>query len=304
METQTQVIYNVPHVIPIGYFIAVYFYITGLHMGFYTTSVVATLLGKEEWKPIGKIGAIGALIVLAVAPIFLLLDLTQPLRFWHLFSYVNWRSAITWGTFFLAAYPPIGVIYAWCVLKGNYRAAKIWGLCGFPIAISVHGYTGFILALAKGRAFWNTPLNPILFLVSAMVSGLALMVIILNLRKYYLAQDQEHQEADVRITNTLVTMMYIFLIIEIFLMSCDVAVLANSRMDEYEMYQLLTQGSWAPLFLGVELTLGGLIPLILLSVRRIRIHSLGQCTACALILCGILAMRIIIVVGGQSVRLH
>lgn len=304
METQTQVIYNVPHVIPIGYFIAVYFYITGLHMGFYTTSVVATLLGKEEWKPIGKIGAIGALIVLAVAPIFLLLDLTQPLRFWHLFSYVNWRSAITWGTFFLAAYPPIGVIYAWCVLKGNYRAAKIWGLCGFPIAISVHGYTGFILALAKGRAFWNTPLNPILFLVSAMVSGLALMVIILNLRKYYLAQDQEHQDADVRITNTLVTMMYIFLIIEIFLMSCDVAVLANSRMDEYEMYQLLTQGSWAPLFLGVELTLGGLIPLILLSVRRIRIHSLGQCTACALILCGILAMRIIIVVGGQSVRLH
>ncbi len=304
METQTQVIYNVPHVIPIGYFIAVYFYITGLHMGFYTTSVVATLLGKEEWKPIGKIGAIGALIVLAVAPIFLLLDLTQPLRFWHLFSYVNWRSAITWGTFFLAAYPPIGVIYAYCVLKGNYRAAKIWGLCGFPIAISVHGYTGFILALAKGRAFWNTPLNPILFLVSAMVSGLALMVIILNLRKYYLAQDQEHQDADVRITNTLVTMMYIFLIIEIFLMSCDVAVLANSRMDEYEMYQLLTQGSWAPLFLGVELTLGGLIPLILLSVRRIRIHSLGQCTACALILCGILAMRIIIVVGGQSVRLH
>ncbi len=304
METSTQVIYNVPHVIPIGYFIAVYFYITGLHMGFYTTSVVATLLGKEEWKPIGKIGAIGALIVLAVAPIFLLLDLTQPLRFWHLFSYINWRSAITWGTFFLTAYPPIGVIYAWCVLKGNYRAAKIWGLCGFPIAISVHGYTGFILALAKGRAFWNTPLNPILFLVSAMVSGLALMVIILNLRKHYLAQDQEHQEADVRITNTLVTMMYIFLIIEIFLMSCDVAVLANSRMDEYEMYQLLTQGSWAPLFLGVELTLGGLIPLILLSVRRIRIHSLGQCTACALILCGILAMRIIIVVGGQSVRLH
>ena len=65
--------------IPLGYFIAIYFYITGLHMGFYTTSVVATLLGKEEWKPIGKIGAVGALIVLAVAPIFLLIDLTQPL---------------------------------------------------------------------------------------------------------------------------------------------------------------------------------------------------------------------------------
>jgi len=70
------------------------------------------------------------------------------------------------------------------------------------------------------------------------------------------------------------------------------------------MYQLLTQGEWAPLFLGVELTLGGLIPLILLSIKRIRLHSLGQCTACAFILCGIFAMRIIIVLGGQTVKLH
>ena len=299
-----QVIYNVPHEIPLGYFIAIYFYITGLHMGFYTTSVVATLLGKEEWKPIGKIGAVGALIVLAVAPIFLLLDLSQPFRFWHLFTYINWRSSISWGTFFLTAYPPIGLIYAWCVLKGNYRAAKIWGLFGFPIAVSVHGYTGFILALAKGRAFWNTPINPILFLVSAMVSGLALMVIILKIRAHYLEQDAVHEAADVRITHTLLTMMYLFLIVEIFLMACDIAVLAHSRKDEYEMFQLLTQGNWAPLFLGVELTLGGLIPLILLSVKRIRLHPAGQWVACSLILCGILAMRIIIVVGGQSVRLY
>ena len=305
METHipSTVVYNVHHLIPIGYYIAVYFYITGLHMGFYTTSVVATLLGREEWKPIGKIGAVGALIVLAVAPIFLLLDLTQPLRFWHLFSYINWRSAITWGTFFLTAYPPIGVIYAWCVLRGNYRAAKIWGLCGFPIAVSVHGYTGFILALAKGRAFWNNPLNPILFLVSAMVSGLALMIIILHIRKRILHLQGEQAAADSRITSNLVMMMFIFLIIEIFLMASDLAVLAHSRKDEYEMFHMLTQGNFAPLFLGVELTLGGLIPLILLSIKRIRLQPLGQCVACGFILCGILAMRIIIVIGGQSVRL-
>jgi formate-dependent nitrite reductase membrane component NrfD len=306
METSipAQVLYNVHHEIPLGYYIAIYFYITGLHMGFYTTSVVATLLGREEWKPIGKIGALGALIVLAVAPIFLLIDLNQPFRFWHLFAYINPQSSISWGTFFLTAYPPIGLIYAWCVLKGNYRAAKIWGLFGFPIAISVHGYTGFILALAKGRAFWNTPINPILFLVSAMVSGLALMIIIMKVRAHYLEQDAVHEAADVRITNTLLTMMYLFLIVEIFLMACDVLVLANSRKDEFEMFQLLTQGNWAPLFLGVELTLGGLIPLILLSVRRIRLHPAGQWVACSLILCGIMAMRIIIVVGGQSVRLY
>lgn len=306
MEESTRVIYNVPFVIPIGYLIAIYFYITGLHMGFYTTSVVATLLNKQEWKPIGKIGAVGALIVLAVAPVFLLVDLTQVLRFWHLFPYINLRSPITWGTFFLTAYPPIGLIYAWYVFRGNYRPAKIWGLCGFPIAVSVHGYTGFILALGVGRAFWNTSLNPILFLVSAMVSGLALIIIIINIRYYYFTENEaaEQKAADLRIINTLVGMMYIFMIIDLFLMGCDLAVLANSKAEEYETYLLLTRGSWAPLFLGVELTLGGVIPLILLSIKRVRLHPIGQCTACLFILCGIMAMRIIIVVGGQSVMLH
>ena len=306
MEDSARVIYNVPFVIPIGYLIAIYFYITGLHMGFYTTSVVATLLGKQEWKPIGKIGAVGALIVLAVAPIFLLVDLTQIFRFWHLFPYINLRSPITWGTFFLTAYPPIGLIYAWYVFRGNYRLAKIWGLCGFPVAVSVHGYTGFILALGAGRAIWNTSLNPILFLVSAMVSGLALIIIIINIRYYYFTEKEapEQKAADLNIINTLVRMMYLFLILELFLMGCDLAVLANSKAEEYETYLLLTRGSWAPLFLGVELTLGGIIPLILLSFKRIRLHPIGQFIVCLFILCGILAMRVIIVVGGQSVMLH
>lgn len=83
----------------------------------------------------------------------------------------------------------------------------------------------------------------------------------------------------------------------------DLAVLAHSGKDEYEMFHLLTEGDFAPLFLGVELILGGLIPLILLSIKRIRLQPLGQCAACALILCGILAMRIVIVIGGQTVRL-
>lgn len=306
MEDSARVIYNVPFVIPIGYLIAIYFYITGLHMGFYTTSVVATLLGKEEWKPIGKIGALGALIVLVVAPIFLLVDLTQVFRFWHLFPYINLRSPITWGTFFLTAYPPIGLVYAWYVFRKNYRLAKIWGLCGFPVAVSVHGYTGFILALGAGRAIWNTALNPILFLVSAMVSGLALIIIIINIRYYYFTEDvpAEQKAADLNIIHTLVRMMYLFLILELFLIGCDIAVLANSKAEEYETYLLLTRGSWAPLFLGVEITLGGIIPLILLSFKRIRLHPIGQLIVCLLILLGILAMRIIIVVGGQSVMLR
>ena len=174
------------------------------------------------------------------------------------------------------------------------------------MALLVHGYTGFILALGKARVLWNTAIMPPIFLVSAMVSGLALIIIIINIRYYYFAKDEDaaQKAADLRIINTLVRMLFLFIIVELFLMGCDLAVLANSKAEEYQTYLLLTRGSWAPMFLGVELTLGGVIPLILLSIKRIRLHPVGQGIACLFILCGILAMRIIIVVGGQSVMLH
>jgi len=302
----TRVIYNIPYIIPLGAYIATYFYITGLHMGFYTTSVIATLMGKMEWKPIGKIGAVGAVIILATAPIFLIIDLEQPARFWKLFVYLNPTSAITWGTFFLTAYPIIGLIYAWHVLRGNKLPAIIWGLCGFPIAVSVHGYTGFILALGKGRELWNSSLNPILFLVSAMVSGLAIIIIIANIRiSYFTSQsNEEEKNSDIKIVNNLIIMIIIFIIIDIFLLGSEVAVLGNSTQDGYFMYKLITLGKFGVWFLGIELFIGEIVPLAMLSFPQIRRSMVGQNIACVLILIGIFVMRMIVVIGGQSVPLH
>ena len=302
----SRLIYNIPYIVPLGTYIATYFYITGLHMGFYTTSVIATLMGKIEWKPIGKIGAVGAVIILATAPIFLLIDLEQPARFWKLFVYLNPTSAITWGTFFLTSYPIIGLIYAWHVLRGNKLPAIIWGLCGFPIAISVHGYTGFILALGKGRELWNSSLNPILFLVSAMVSGLAIIIIIANIRiRYFTSQSsEEERNSDIKIVYNLIIMLIIFIIIDIFLLGSEVAVLGNSTQDGYFTYKLITLGRLGVWFLGVELFIGEIVPLAILTFPQIRRSMSGQNIACVLILIGIFVMRMIIVIGGQSVPLH
>jgi len=303
---ESRIIYNIPFVIPFGAYIATYFYITGLHMGFYTTSVVASLMGKVEWKPIGKIGAVGAVVILATAPLFLLIDLEEPARFWKLFVYLNPASAITWGTFFLTTYPLIGLIYAWHVLRGNKVPAIVWGLCGFPIAISVHGYTGFILALSKARELWNSSLSPTLFLVSAMVSGLAIIIIIANIRiRYFTSQSsEEEKKSDRRIVNTLIMMMIIFIIIDIFLLGCEMAVLGNSTQDGYSMYKVITTGTLGFWFLGVELFLGEVVPLAMLSFPHIRKSMVGQNIACLLVLMGIFVMRMVIVIGGQSIPLH
>lgn len=301
-----RVVYNVPYQIPFSVMIAIYFYITGLVMGFYTTSVVATLLDRREWKPIGKIGAVGSVAALCIAPIFLLVDLTQPSRFWHLFVHLNATSPITWGTYFLTIYPALALFYAYFVLTGRQRPAKILGLIEFPIAVSIHGYTGFILVLGKARAFWNASINPILFLVSAMVSGLALIVLIANIRYRYWTkhETQEQREADFRIIRTMLIMLIVFILIDLILLGSDMAVLGNSDVDSWEQLKLLTVGQFGFLFLVVEILIGELIPLGLLSSRRIRESFWGINIIAILIMAGIFAMRVVIVLGGQHVPLH
>src|SRR3989304_8602454 len=190
------VVYNTPYEMPLGYMIATYFYLTGLSAGSFVISVIATVGGKIEYKPFGKIGAVIAPVLLMLAPLTLIVDLEQPFRFWHLFLYLNMKSPITYGSFLLTAYPINGVIYAWYLFTGKEKMAKILGLLGIPLALATHGYTGFILALGKGRALWSTALMPTLFIVSAMVSGIALMILLAIIRNRYFFKDKSLQEKE------------------------------------------------------------------------------------------------------------
>src|SRR3972149_6201191 len=176
------VIYNIEHEMPLGVPIATYFYITGLSAGSFIISTFAYGFGMTKFKPLGKIGVIMATLLLVIAPMILLIDLEQPLRFWHLILYLRITSPITWGTFLLTLYPLNCMIYGYFMFKGDMRRTKIFGLLGIPLALLVHGYTGFILALGKARALWNTALMPSYFLPSAMGSGIALMILVVMVR--------------------------------------------------------------------------------------------------------------------------
>ena len=160
---EVQVLYNVFHHETVSMLIAIYFHIVGLHAGCSIVSITATLIGKKEYKPVAKIGAIFVIILFSISPIFLLTDLFQPLRFWYLFLHFNVTSPLSWGTFILCAYPTFTGIYIYFLFKGNVRWSKIFGVVSLPTAIGVHGYTGFVLGFAKARVLWNTAVMPSYF---------------------------------------------------------------------------------------------------------------------------------------------
>ncbi len=301
------VLYNIPAfanaAMPLGWPIAVYFFLTGSLAGLFITSVIATLMKKEEWQPIAKIGAVGAVVLLLSAPILLIVDLNQPFRFWHLFVYLNPSSPLSWGSFFLALDAVVCIVYTYFVLQENKKMARLWGLGGLPVAIAGHGYTGFFLALSKARAFWNTALNPALFMVSAMVSGLAMLIVLSNLwlRRYAPQMSEDQVAKHKSVVGTLLRLFIIFIVADLFLIGSDLTVLASSDTESYAMLQLLTTGEFAIWFLGIELFLGAFLPLGLLAHPKTRMIPAVQYASAALVIIGVFVMRVIIVIGGQSV---
>jgi tetrathionate reductase subunit C len=293
-------IYNVEHEMHLGIPIATYFYLTGLSAGSFIISTLAYGFGMLRFKPLGKIGVIMATCLLMIAPTILLVDLEQPLRFWHLIFYLRITSPITWGTFLLSLYPLNCMVYGYFMFKGDMKRTKIFGLIGIPLALMVHGYTGFILALGKARVLWNTAIMPPIFLVSAMVSGLAMMILVVIVKDYLI---QREKEPNRDLIYALGQFLVASIVLDLILIGIDLTVLLTSTTEAFEAAHMLLQGEFSFLFLGVEIVLGGVLPLLLLLAPFTRRSIPAFAVASVLVMIGIYAMRCIMVIGGLTVPL-
>lgn len=296
---ETQVLYNIFFQDAFGLNIAVYFYLTGLSAGSFILSTLAYGFGLSQYKPLGKVGVVLATLLLVIAPFFLLIHVGMPQRAWHLFVYLNMSSPITWGSFLLVLYPINCIIYAYFMFKDNLRLTRIFGLIGIPLAVAVHGYTGFILAFGKARALWNTALMPILFLASAIVSGIALMILVCIIKDRFFSKEKKIDQTLVLNLGKLLAWMIVF---DLFLVGSDLLVLSISHADAQIAAHVILFGKFSLLFVAVENLLGKILPFILLAVPRFRRLS-TVIVASLLVVIGIFFMRYIVVVAGELVPL-
>jgi Ni/Fe-hydrogenase subunit HybB-like protein len=295
----TQVLYNIGHQEAFGLFIAIYFYLTGLSAGSFILSTLAYGFGMKQYKPLGRIGIVMATALLIIAPLFLLFHIGVPFRAWHLFVYLNFASPITWGSFLLVLYPINCIIYGYFMFKEDMKLTRIFGLIGIPLAISVHGYTGFILAFGKARALWNTALMPLLFLVSAIVSGIALMILVCIIKDRFFSKEKKVNTGLITNLGKLLAWTIIF---DLFLVGCDIIVLSISHSDAQAAAHILIGGEFSFLFLVIENLLGKIVPFILLTVPRFRTLA-TVIIASILVVIGIFFMRYVVVLGGEAVPL-
>lgn len=328
---------NVVHPVQLGILIAIYFFYTGLSAGSFVLSSLGTVFGIKKYKPIAKAGVLMAVALLAIAPLHLIGDLEQPQRFYTLFFRLNPRSAISYGTFLLTLYPINSVIYLWFMMRRDFAQGAqtltgfrqklyslltfgktdlseqalvkddLWikrlGTLGVPLALLVHGYTGFILANIQARALWHTGLMPLIFLMSAMVSGTGLLILVLLLTQRFLSPEKKITLERKSLIFDIAQLMMWFIVVDGTLMVIDFIILYYTNSAGHAAAKLFLYGSHQTMFLGVEVGLGLLLPFILTLLPQTK-KSLGWISfASVLTLIGVIAMRINFVIGGQQLPL-
>lgn len=297
-----EMVYNVFHQIEWGFPIALYFFVGGLSAGSFVTSAVAVLLNKEEYKPIARMGGTLALVTILLTPVILIADLEQPARFWHLFvpTYINTTSFVGWGTIFLLLYGLMCILYFHALRQGDERRIRILAAIGIPAAMSVGTYTGYVIAVVQGRALWNITDMPVLFMVSAMISGLALVLGATILKYKYLPTTEKIND---RVLHRLGFALGFFVILDWLLLTADIYVALVSGVEESMGALLLLKGELRGYFFGVQVFLGGIIPVILLLAPGINKSFSGKLSAAIFVLIGTLTMRYLVLAAGQMVPL-
>lgn len=294
---EAAVLYNVPHEVPWQIYIPLYFYFTGLSAGSFILSTLSTVFGIKLFKPMALPSALISFALLLLAPACLILDLHQPTRFWHTLvpEFFNNTSALSYGSWLLTLYPIANLVYIYFIFVKNDRVTKILGTITVPLAIFVHAYTGFAFALVRARAWWHSALMPGYFLTSALLSGIALLVVVALIMDRF-----RREKLDLELYKSLRLMMIAILLTDLFWNGCFWLTLLVSNADGYASIMVAFHEK---LYIYGELVAGMLVPLAILLAPFTREQKTWLCVASLLIIGGVFLMRYSVVFIGFDVPL-
>ena len=314
--------------------IVLYPYITGLVAGAFILASLERVFRVEAVKPTYRLALLTALAFLLVAPLPLQLHLGHPERSFQMYLTPHTSSAMAmFGFVYLWYLMAVLVLEIWLDYRKEivetarastgakrllYRAMSLGvddvseealrlddrvgyalTLVGIPSAFLLHGYVGFIFGSIKANPWWSTPLMPIVFLFSAIVSGIALVLLM-----YMAISRLKGVAIDMRCVDTIARYLLYAFLVDFTLEGLD---LLHRMYESDESFKSLHFLANTKLFVSqilLPIVLGGLLPIGLLALVQVvtlteRARKGIYVLAASLTLVGILAMRWNVVIGGQ-----
>ncbi len=314
--------------------IVLYPYITGLVAGAFILASLERVFRVEAVKPTYRLALLTALAFLIVAPLPLQLHLGHPERSFSMYLTPNPSSAMAmFGFVYLWYLMAVLVLEIWLDYRAEivqtarestglkrllYRTMALWSddlseesrrlddrigyiptIVGIPSAFLLHGYVGFIFGSIKANPWWSTPLMPIVFLFSAIVSGIALVLLM-----YMATCVAKRIPIDMRCVDTIAKYLFYAFIIDFSLEMLDLIHRIYEADESFRALDFMVRTQLYTSQIVVQIILGTLVPLgMLASVQLFRLSAQARRwvygTAGTLTLIGIFAMRWNVVIGGQ-----
>ena len=317
-----------------GILIVVYPFITGLVAGAFILASLERVFKVKILKPTYQIALLTALSFLLVATMPLISHLSQPQRAYEIMITPHSSSAMAiFGFVYLWYLMVVLLLEIWFdyrhsmvvwsnekkgVMKWVYKILTLgvsdisprtvkWDrklgyiitVIGIPSAFILHGYVGFIFGSIKANPWWSTPLMPIIFLFSAMVSGISLVMLV-----YMVISHIRKKVIDVNVLDAIGKYLFFVLILDFTLEGLDQIQRIYEAEESFEIIKLLVSGKlYLTLFVAQGLV-GTIIPLITLAFlqfykHKIKLRKTMYFIVSVLVLIGVYSMRWNVVIGGQ-----
>ncbi|MBC8423906.1 polysulfide reductase NrfD [bacterium] len=314
--------------------IVLYPYITGLVAGAFIVSSLYHVFGKTELKAVARFSLASAFVFLLFAPLPLLMHLGQPQRAFNIMITPNFNSAMAGFGFIYAGYLIVVMMEIWFVMRhsfieralgsgplarlcriillGNvheddatraadHRIARFLAGLGIPMACLLHGYVGFLFGSLKANPWWSTPLMFVIFIFSAIVSGIAVLIF-----HYMIVARINGWKLDQPCVRSLTRYLWGFMIIAVALELLEVMSIAYKQTEEWEVLGMLIREKLFISYVVLQYLVFSLIPFFLLGINslfnlRDRVANAMVWTAATMLLVQVLLMRWNVVVGGQLV---
>jgi Ni/Fe-hydrogenase subunit HybB-like protein len=314
--------------------IVLYPFITGLVAGAFILASLERVFRVEAVKPTYRLALLTALAFLLVAPLPLQLHLGHPERSLQMYLTPHTQSAMAmFGFVYLWYLMAVLLLEIWLeyrreivrlaetrrgvlgllyramtlgsrdvsdeALRADERASFVVTVVGIPSAFLLHGYVGFIFGSVKANPWWSTPLMPIVFLFSAIVSGIAAVMLL-----YMAFQHLRGRAPDMRCLDEVARYLFYAFIIDFALESLDLIHRVYEADESFRTLDFMVHTRLYFPHIVVQIVLGTLAPLSLLALSQLvtlseRARRGVYAVAGLLALVGIFAMRWNVVIGGQ-----
>ena len=331
----TGYVYPNETIIPWTVLIVVYPYLTGLVAGAFTISSLYQVFGFTQLRPVAHFALLVSLCCMLTVPIPLLLHLGHPERAFNAMITPHVTSAFAVFGYAAGFYILLLILETWFVFRPHivqqskqqtgvmrwfYSILSLgsddlsekamsydrkWlftlAVIGIPGAHGLHGYVGFVFGSLKSREWWSSDLMPVIFLLSAIISGTAFVIVL-----YVLSCKLRKVSIDLSCMKVMAYALWGFMMFTLLIEGVEFLSLVYRGREGIDVILEFVTGPLIIPFFILQFGIGSVLPLIVITFLIWRGTSgtaliVGITGSAILVLLAVLMMRYNVVIGGQEI---